>query len=88
MNELKNEQAVVLSDPASKQTVFKYEKGKIQSYYFVEPQTQELQQIEQAKKRVKKTIFTLSAYEDHFPKNILIHHFDVKLNIQLQLLKR
>lgn len=58
------------------------------NYYFTEVASQHLVKIEHAKKRVKKTTFDLSDYKNDFPNHIMIKHHDIKLKIELNLLKK
>ena len=68
--------------------IAKCQTRKMDNYYFSEKSTKQLVKIEHAKKRRKKTTFTLSNYQNDFPGNILIQHHDIKLKIELNLLKK
>jgi hypothetical protein len=58
------------------------------NYYYIEKASQHLVKIEHSTKWIKKTIFTLNDYKNNFPDNIIIDHRDIKLKIELNLLKR
>ena len=75
------------SDPRTS-VVFRSAEGNRFNYYFFEDQTANLVEIEQSSKRAKKVIFTLSEHKDGFPGHILIQHYDMKLKIELNLLKK
>jgi len=59
-----------------------------QNYYYTELSSNHVTKIEHAKKRTKKITFTLDNYVDDFPNAIFIKHHDIKLKIELNLLKR
>ncbi len=61
---------------------------KMYNYYFTDRTTQQIVKIEHSKKRTKKVLFSLNDYKDHFPINIIIQHFNIKLKIELNLLKK
>lgn len=61
---------------------------KSENYYYIDKSSGRLTNIEQAKKSIKKTTFTLSKYQNDFPENILIQHHDINLKIELNLLKK
>jgi hypothetical protein len=67
--------------------VFRLDKGERQNYYFTDAAAV-VTRIEQAKKRSKKVIFTLSDRKDNFPGHIVVQHYDAKLRIELNLLKK
>lgn len=58
------------------------------NYYFTEKASKHLVKIEHSKKRVKNVIFTLSNYQDDFPNSIVIKHYNIKMKIGLNLLKK
>lgn len=76
-----------LYDAKDSMNVYRYAFGKNKVYYYYGENSAELRKIEEAKKQVKKINFVLSDVENNFPKHIFIHHYDVKLTIELQLLK-
>lgn len=88
MNDLDKKTFKKLNDPKMLYSVHKTKNGKLDYYYFAENSTTHLVKIEHAKKRRKKTTFTLSNYQNDFPSNILIQHHDIKLKIELNLLKK
>ncbi|MDQ3046758.1 MAG: hypothetical protein M3R27_04355 [Bacteroidota bacterium] len=88
MNNLKGKKVEHYTDKAEKYDIRKMDAGQRQNYYFIETSSQHLVRIEQAKKRIKKVTFTLSDHKDGFPNKILIQHSDIKLKIELNLLKR
>lgn len=88
MSNIVNKKVVEYADKKGLYSVQKVELEKVQNYYFTENASQHLVKIEQAKKRIKKTTFTLSNYQTDFPGNILIKHHDIKLKIELNLLKK
>ncbi len=88
MNNLSSKKTELYRDKEGLLSIHKIEFGPTQNYYFIEKSSQHLIKIEQAKKRRKKTTFTLSNYQADFPGNILIQHHDIKLKIELNLLKK
>jgi hypothetical protein len=88
MNDLTNKKQTAYTDKQALYTIQKINFENHQNYYFTEKPSQHLVKIEQAKKRVKKTTFTLSNYENNLPSHILIKHHDIKLKIELNLLKK
>lgn len=88
MNETKNKTAEVLTDQKNNALVYKFEDNKFDNYYFTEKSTNHIFKIEHAKKNTKKTTFDLNNYSDQFPSNIMIKHHDIKLKIELNLLKK
>jgi hypothetical protein len=68
--------------------VSKLKTGSRYNYYFYEKDSKHLIKIEHSKKRIKKTTFTLSNHQNDFPNHIVIKHHDIKLKIELNLLKR
>jgi len=88
MNGLQNQHFDYYHDPANLYTVAKLHTGGFYNYYFTERESGHLAKIEHSKKRVKKTIFTLSDYSNSFPNHVLIKHCDIKLTIELNLLKK
>ncbi len=88
MNETKNKTAEVLIDQKNNALVYKFEDNKFDNYYFTEKSTNHIFKIEHAKKNTKKTTFYLNNYSDQFPSNIMIKHHDIKLKIELNLLKK
>jgi len=88
MNNLKTHSSSVYTDAKNTTNIIKIDFGKTQNYYFINQEQKQLIKIEQAKKNRKKTTFTLGNYIDNFPNNILIQHHDIKLKIELNLLKK
>lgn len=88
MNDVKNKKFDDLQDPEGVHLVYKSTQDKRDYYYFMDRTSGHLISIEKAKKRIKKTLFTLSDYTNDFPNHILIRHYDLKLKIELNLLKK
>jgi hypothetical protein len=65
-----------------------YNFGKYYNYYFTEKSTKQIERIENSKKQVKKVEFLMNDYKDGFPNNIIIKHYNIKLKIELNYLKR
>ncbi len=88
MNDLNKKTFEYFTDSKAVYSIHKTDNGKLDNYYFTEKSSAHLVKIEHAKKRRKKTTFTLSKYQNDFPSNILIQHHDIKLKIELNLLKK
>lgn len=88
MNENATKSYIRLRDPENNNNVYKCALESTHNYYFYEEKSSHLVKIEHAKKRRKKTTFTFSNYQNDFPGNILIQHHDIKLKIELNLLKK
>ncbi|CAN5456676.1 hypothetical protein BH10BAC1_BH10BAC1_20820 [soil metagenome] len=88
MNDITGKKGTEYADKQGLYSVQKIQLEKLQNYYFIEKTSNHIVKIEQAKKRRKKTTFTLSKYENDFPGNIFIRHHDIKLKIELNLLKK
>lgn len=88
MNNLKAQTFENYTDPKGLYNVAKTKSEGMYNYYFTEQGSKHLVKIEHSKKRIKKTIFTLNRYENDFPQNVLIQHCDIKLKIELNLLKK
>ena len=88
MNGIKDKKFDYFFDSKDTCIVSRLNEDSFQNYYFVEKDSQHLVKIEHAKKRRKKTTFTLSNYQNDFPGNILIQHHNIKLKIELNLLKK
>jgi len=88
MNDLKEKKFEIYTDPENLYTIHKLRTDKTFNYYFTEKSSRNLVKIEHSKKRTKKIIFTLNNYVDGFPNNILIRHYNIKLKIELNLLKK
>jgi hypothetical protein len=88
MNGIKGKQFEKLEDKKGIYTIYRCKEGKFQNYYFTEQSSNRLVKIEHSKKRVKKIIFTLSNYQNDFPNAVLIKHYNIKLKIELNLLKK
>jgi hypothetical protein len=78
----------VLADKQDLYTVYRTNIDKNYNYYFVENASKNLVKIEHAVKKKKKIVYTLDNYLDNFPNHILIRHTDIKLKIELNLLKK
>jgi len=88
MNDLKGKQFGHYTDQKQVYSIAKLTTGKISDYYFTESSSGHLAKIEHSKKRIKKTIFTLNNYENDFPRNVIIQHYNIRLKIELNLLKK
>jgi hypothetical protein len=88
MNDLKGKQFEHLADAKGTYRIYRLKDKKLYNYYFVEQSSNNLVKIEHSGKRVKKIIFTLDNYQNGFPNSILIRHYNIKLKIQLHLLKK
>lgn len=88
MNNLKDKKFDIYPDKDFKYTIAKLQTGSFYNYYYTTADTRQLFKIVHSKKRRKKTIFTLNNYANNFPSNILIKHCDIKLKIELNLLKK
>ncbi len=88
MNNLNKKTFEYFTDSKMLYSIHKSKNGKLDNYYFTDKSTAHLVKIDHAKKRRKKTTFILSNYQNDFPGNILIQHHDIKLKIELNLLKK
>ncbi|MDF2436149.1 MAG: hypothetical protein K0Q95_525 [Bacteroidota bacterium] len=88
MNDLKGKSFQKLADPKGSYTIYRKEEGSFSDYYFIETATKQLVKIEHSKKQLKKVIFALSNYQNNFPNNVMIKHYNIKLKIELNLLKK
>lgn len=88
MNDMNKKIFVSYADKEGLFYIHKTNTEKMSNYYFTKKNSAHLVKIEHAKKRRKKTTFTLSNYQNDFPSNILIQHHDIKLKIELNLLKK
>lgn len=88
MNDVKTEIFEVFTNPKDSCYVYRIKNNKLHNYYFLDQSNKLLVKIEHAKKNTKKTTFTLNNYSDNFPSTILIQHHDIKLKIELNLLKK
>jgi hypothetical protein len=88
MNDLQNKSFDYYTDPKNIYVIHRLKTDNHYNYYFTEKATQHIVKIEHSKKRIKKTIFTLTNYDSNIPGNIIIQHHDIKLKIELNLLKK
>jgi len=88
MNKLKTLPLPQFTDNANKYLVFKQTEGKFSNYYFTDKNSQQLLKIEHAKGQLKKTTFVLNNYSEDIPGMIQIQHHNIKLKIELALLKK
>lgn len=88
MSNISNKKQTNYEDKDGYYGIKKIELSNAENYYFTKKTSGHLTKIEHAKKRIKKTTFTLSNYQNDFPDNILIQHHDLKLKIELNLLKK
>jgi ribulose 1,5-bisphosphate carboxylase large subunit-like protein len=73
-------------DPWTGNTVFKYKEGKLTQFYFVNSEDQ-LERIEQFKKRKKKVQIDINKYRFNASSDVVVKHLDKKIEIRLSLLK-
>ncbi len=76
------------SDKENQYIISKIDSGRFSDYYWRKKDDLFLTKIEHAKGKVKKTTFVLEKYADQIPTSIRIQHHDLKLNIELALLKK
>jgi len=88
MNNMKGQAFEHYTDQKQVYSIAKLKTGSMYNYYFSEKASGHLVKIEHSKKRIKKTIFTLNNYENDFPGNVVIQHYNIKLKIELNLLKK
>lgn len=88
MNDVQSKTPEFLTDQKNNYTVAHIKKEDGSNYYFMENGSNRLIRIEHAAKRKKKTEFLLDNYTGGFPHHILIKHHDIRLTIDLNLLKR
>jgi len=88
MNNLSNKNNVDFFDKKNKFRIHRTDYNSRNNYYFTELSSNHIIKIEHAKKRAIKTTFTLDNYVDDFPNAIFIKHHDIKLKIELNLLKK
>jgi hypothetical protein len=87
MNHLDPDKVQYFRDKQNAHLVGKIASRKFSNYYFLDGKEQ-LVKIEHAKGRVKKTTFTLDNYMEDIPGHIQIRHHNIKLKIELTLLKK
>jgi hypothetical protein len=90
MNQLDSAQVSYFTDKQNRYTIGKITSGNFSNYYFFDKKGtgNQLAKIEHAKRQLKKTTFTLDDYREDIPSHIQIQHHDIKLNIELTLLKK
>ncbi|MGZ4048892.1 MAG: hypothetical protein ACXVNN_05970 [Bacteroidia bacterium] len=88
MNDIQNKKFDELTEPKDSCLVYRLKEDKMYNYYFMNKDSSKLTKIEHSTKRLKKVIFTLNNYENNFPTNIMIKHCNIKLKIELNLLKK
>lgn len=88
MNNLREKHMQILSDNNHTYTIYKTDDEKDFNYYFIENSSKKISRIEHAGKKTKKISYSLENYDGNFPSKIRIHHYDISLNIELNLLKR
>lgn len=76
------------TDKQNNYLICKTKQGRFANYYFKEKSSQHILKIEHAKKQIKKTTFALENYTGDIPGSIRIQHHDIKLTIELTLLKK
>jgi hypothetical protein len=88
MNNLAGKHFETFTDPKNLYVIYRLKEEKMYDYYFTDKESGHPVKIEHSKKRTKKIIFTLNNYVNDFPNNILIRHYNIKLKIELNLLKK
>jgi hypothetical protein len=90
MSKLDAAPASYFTDRQNRYTIGKITAGNFSNYYFFDkPEASgRLVKIEHAKRQQKKTTFTLDKYIEDIPGHIQIQHHDIKLTIELTLLKK
>jgi hypothetical protein len=90
MNKLDSAQVNYFTDKQHRYAIGKIRSGNFSNYYFFDNKEEggRLVKIEHAKRQLKKTTFTLDNYLEDIPGHIRIQHYDLKLNIELTLLKK
>ncbi|HET6225611.1 MAG TPA: hypothetical protein VFF27_04975 [Bacteroidia bacterium] len=88
MTRLKNQPLQAFTDKQNEHLVVRQAVGKFSNYYFTDKKNKQLVKIEHAKGQLKKTTFDLSNYSEDIPGLIQIQHHDLKLKIELALLKK
>jgi hypothetical protein len=88
MNDVAGKPFETLTDPKNLYLIHRIKQDKMYNYYYTDNASHHLLKIEHSKKRSKKIIFTLDNYVNDFPNDILIRHYNIKLKIELKLLKK
>jgi hypothetical protein len=88
MNDLQNKSFDYFIDSKKSYSICRSKTDKLYNYYFTEEVSKHIVKIEHSKKRIIKTTFALTNFQNDFPANILITHHDIKLKIELNLLKK
>jgi hypothetical protein len=88
MTKLTTDGQSFLIDKKREYAVFKSKDEKYCNYYFTEIKTKNIVKIEHSKRNRVKTTLSLNNYSDNVPGSILIKHHDIKLKIELNLLKK
>jgi hypothetical protein len=88
MNKLKTQSLQQFMDKQNKYIVYRQMEGKFSNYYFTDKNNHQLVKIEHAKRQLKKTTFALDNYSEDIPGMIQIQHHNLKLKIELALLKK
>ena len=76
------------SDTHNNFLISKIKQEHFTNYYFKEKSSGHILKIEHAKKQIKKTTFALENYTEDIPGSIRVQHHNIKLNIELTLLKK
>lgn len=88
MNDIHGKTTKLLSDKKNMYTIYKIKSADNYNYFYSENTTKNLVRIEHSGKNRKKIIYSLDNYQGNFPNHILIKHSDIRLKIELNLLKR
>lgn len=88
MNDLDGRSAGRYTDPQNLYDITKLKSGSMYDYYYMGRESGHLIKIEHSTRHVKKIIFTLNNYQDGFPFNVIIQHHNIRLKIELNLLKK
>ncbi|MEI6489265.1 MAG: hypothetical protein WCP52_09895 [Bacteroidota bacterium] len=88
MNNISSMHRSYYSNKDETEMIHRVRMEKLSTYYFVEKATQQIYKIERSSKVFKKVTISLNDYKEGVPTNIVIQHNDIKLKIELNLLKR
>ncbi len=89
MNKMKSVPVDMFSDTRYRYTIFRNMQNIFTDYYFFDStKGNKLSKIEHAKGQIKKTTFTLDNYVEDIPGHIQVKHHDIRLKIELTLLKK
>jgi hypothetical protein len=88
MNNISEKKLERLITADSKYVVYKLRSEPLDHYYYIDAATSTLERIERGKGNKQKVIYHLQEQKDSFPSHISVDHKDMKLQIDLNLLKK